>query len=155
MGQITISELTDTELREFRRLAGFMVPASTTYGVPGADDPAIFSDIAKSLGRDQPDVRKALALLRELAGGDFTTITENDAEASAMALLQHQRPEIMALGRAVLQCYYRDERVIVSLGLEPGSPFPKGRTVEQSDWSILDAVRNRAPMWRDVDDAGN
>ncbi len=51
----------------------------------------------------------------------------------------------------MLQCYYRDDRVIRSLGLEPGPPFPKGYTVEQGDWSLLEAVRNRPPMWRDVD----
>ena len=146
------SDLTEAELREFRRLAGFMVPSSTAHGVPGADDASIFADIVQSLGRDQNDVRKALAMLRELAGGDFAAIAESDAESSAMALLGRQGPEITAVGRAVLQCYYRDDRVITSLGLEPGPPFPKGRTVEQGDWSLLDAVRNRPPMWRDVPD---
>jgi hypothetical protein len=148
------SELTPAELRDLRRLAGFMVPSSTDYRVPGADDAAIFADIVRSLGRDQNDVRKALAMLRELAGEDFAAVDEAEAEAMAMALLRRQGPEITALGRAVLQCYYRDDRVIGSLGLEPGPPFPKGHAVEQGDWSLLDAVRNRPPMWRDVDDKG-
>ena len=39
------AELTRTELRDLRRLAGFMVPASAGYGIPGADDEAIFADI--------------------------------------------------------------------------------------------------------------
>jgi hypothetical protein len=148
------SELTLAELRDLRRLAGFMVPSSTDYRVPGADDAAIFADIVRSLGRDQSAVRKALAMLRETAGGDFAAIDEAEAEATAMALLRREVPEITALGRAVLQCYYRDDRVIRSLGLEPGAPFPKGHTVEQGDWSLLDAVRNRPPMWRDADDKG-
>ena len=96
--------------------------------MPGADDAAIFADIVRSLGRDRNDVRKALTLLREIAGGDFAAIGEAEAEAAAMTLLGRQGPEITALGRAVLQCYYRDDRVIGSLGLEPGPPFPKGRT---------------------------
>jgi hypothetical protein len=54
-------ELTTAELRDFRRLAGSMVPASAEYGVPGADDEAIFADIIHSLGRDKNAVRKALA----------------------------------------------------------------------------------------------
>ena len=65
-------------------------------------------------------MRKALAVLREMAGGDFAAIDEAEAEATAMALLPREGPEFTALGRAVLQCYYRDERVIRSLGLEPG-----------------------------------
>lgn len=148
------SELTPAELRDLRRLVGFMLPSRTDYRVPGADDAEIFADIVRSIGRDQSAVRKALAMLREMASGDFAAIDEAEAEATAMALLRCEGPEIMALGRAVLQCYYRDDRVIRSLGLEPAPPFPKGHTVEQGDWSLLDAVRNRPPMWRDVDDKG-
>jgi hypothetical protein len=148
------SGLTPAELRDLRRLAGFMLPASTDYRLPGADDAAIFADIVRSLGRDRDDVRKALAMLREMAGGDFAALDEAEAEATAMALLRREGREIMALGRAVLQCYYRDDRVIRSLGLEPGPPFPKGHALEQGDWSLLDAVRNRPPMWRDVDGKG-
>jgi hypothetical protein len=148
------SELTPSELRDLRRLAGFMVPSSPDYRVPGADDAAIFVDIVHSLGRDQNAVRKALAMLRETASGDFAVLDEAQAKARAMTLLCREGPEITALGRAVLQCYYRDDRVIRSLGLEPGAPFPKGHTVEQGDWSLLDAVRNRPPMWRDADGKG-
>jgi hypothetical protein len=126
----------------------------TDYRVPGADDPAIFADIVRSLGRDREDVRKGLAVLREMAGGDFAAIGEAKAESTAMALLQRHGPEIIALGRAVLQCYYRDDRVLMSLGLEARAPFPKGHSVEQGDWSLLDAVRDRPPMWRDVGKGG-
>src|SRR5262249_4641897 len=128
----------------------FMVPSSTEYCVPGADDAAIFADIVRSLGRDHGDVRNALNMLREMAGGDFAALDEAKAEATAMTLLRSEGSQITALGRAVLQCYYRDDRVINSLGLEPGPLFPKGRSVEQGDWSLLEVVRNRPPMWRDV-----
>ena len=33
--------------------------------------------------------------------------------------------------------------------LEARAPFPKGYDLEQGDWSLLDAVRQRAPFWRD------
>ena len=33
--------LSDAELRDLRALAGLMIPASTRYGVPGADDEQI------------------------------------------------------------------------------------------------------------------
>jgi hypothetical protein len=49
----------------------------------------------------------------------------------------------------ILAAYYRDDRVLLALGLEARSPFPKGYTVEQGDWSLLDAVRGREPFWRD------
>jgi hypothetical protein len=148
------TELTATERQDFRRLAGFMIPASAEYDVPGADDAAIFADIVDSLGRDRNDVREALALLREMAGGDFASLDATQAEATAMALLNRHGPAITALGRAVLQCYYRDDRVMRALGREPRSPFPQGHVLEQGDWSLLDAVRGRPRMWRDVHGSG-
>ena len=60
------TELTPAERRDLRRLAAFMVHASAEYGVPGADDEAIFADIVHSLGRNRDAVREALA--RQTAG---------------------------------------------------------------------------------------
>jgi hypothetical protein len=146
--------LTAAETDDLRRLAGLMVPASAEYGVPGADDAAIFADILRSLGRDRDDVRDALAMLREMAGGGFPDLDETRAEQVAMSMLGREGPVTAALGRAVLQCYYRDDRVMRALGVEARAPYPAGRVLEQGDWSLLDPVRDRPRMWRDVDDAG-
>jgi hypothetical protein len=145
------TELTPAELRDLRRLAGFMVPAAADYRVPSADDEAIFADIVRSLGRDRNAVRKALAMLREMAAGDLSSLDDAKAQAMAMTLLDRGGSDMTALGRAVLQCYYRDDRVLVALGLEPRPPFPKGHALKQGDWSLLDTVRRRPRMWRDVD----
>jgi hypothetical protein len=147
-------ELTPAEQRNLRRLAGFMVPASAEYDVPGADDDAIFADIVRSLGRDRDHVHTALVMLREIAGGDFAELEDATAEATAVTLLDRGGPVIIALGRAVLQCYYRDDRVFRALGLEPRAPYPQGRALEQGDWSLLDAVRGRPRMWRDIGGTG-
>jgi hypothetical protein len=52
------------------------------------------------------------------------------------------------LVRVVLQCYYRDDRVLRSLGLELRAPFPLGYTLEQGDWSLLDPVKARPQALR-------
>jgi hypothetical protein len=148
-GTTSSAELSTRELRDLRRLAAFMVPADDHYGIPGADDETIFADIVVSLGRDGQAVRAALAMLREIAGAELCSLDAEKAEAAAMALLGRDDPVVKALGRAVLQCYYRDDRVLQSLGIEPSAPFPKGRALEQGDWSLLDAVRGRPQMWRD------
>ena len=142
---MTETGLTPQESRDLRRVAGLMIPASAEYGVPGADDPKIFADIEKSLGRDLADVRKAIAKLAGVADMDDAA-----AEAAAAAFRTAEPPELAALSRAILQCYYRDDRVVISLGLEPRPPFPKGHTLEQGDWSLLDPVRARPKMWRDA-----
>lgn len=143
--------LSADELADFRRLAGIMIPASGEHRVPGADDEAIFKDIARSIGRDRGEVRQALAMLRASAGGPFVALDDVRARATAMAFLSRQAREISTLGRVVLQCYYRDDRVFASLGREPRAPFPKGHEMPPTDWSLLDPVRRRSRMWRDVE----
>src|SRR5579871_5183608 len=147
-GEYSSTGLTRAELRELNRLAAIAVPASAEYGVPGADDAVIFADIVGSLGRE------ALGLLRDIAGGDFAGLDRATAAAAAMALLGRDEPAIAALGRVMLQCYYRDHRVMRALGREPRPPYPKGHDLEPGDWSLLDAVRSRPPMWRDRDQRG-
>ncbi len=144
------SGLSPAQSRDLRRIAGLMIPASEEFDVPGADDAAIFDDILRSLGRDRNDVCAALATLAELAGGSFADLDPARQEAVAETFLSNTTPPVTTLGRVVLQCYYRDDRVVRSLGLDPRPPFPKGHTLEQGDWSLLDPVRARPRMWRDA-----
>jgi hypothetical protein len=148
------SGLTAEETRELQLLAGLMVPASAEFGVPGADDPAIFADIVRSLGRDRDAVKAALARLRSTNGRPLGALAPGARQPAAIAFLDEGGAQVVALGRAVLQCYYRDDRVMRSIGREPRAPFPKGHQLEPGDWSLLDAVRGRPRMWRDVDGNG-
>lgn len=141
--------LSPGEIRDLQRIAGMMIPASEEYGVPGADDLDIFADIVRSLGRDAAAVSAALAELAALGGGAFADLdvaTANDVAASFNA---SGSANAITLGRVILQCYYRDDRVLQSLGAEPRPPFPGGHAVEQGDWSLLNAVRDRPQLWRD------
>jgi len=147
---MTDQTLSADELDDLRCLAGMIVPASTRYGVPGADDAAIFADIANSIGRDAGGVLEALATLRRLAGGPVAALDEARRHDVATQLRGEGGPRLAVLTRIVLLCYYRDDRVMASLGLEARAPFPKGHEIEQGDWSLLDAVRARKPFWRPV-----
>jgi len=141
--------LTSAEIRDLRRTAALMIPASGEFGVPGADDDRIFTDLLNTLGRDVPDVRTALAELAMRAGSAFADLPPDRAQAVLDAFNAAASPAATVLGRVILQCYYRDDRVLLSLGLEPRAPFPQGHVVEQGDWSLLDAVRARPKLWRD------
>ena len=138
--------MNNDELEDFRCLAGMIVPPSTKYDVPGADDSTIFGDIVSSIGRDADQVRSGLARLRALAGGSFAAL--DVAHRLEVASRFREEGGAAVLSRIVLLCYYRDDRVMLSLGLEPRAPFPKGHEIEQGDWSLLDPVRARAPFWR-------
>src|SRR3954465_9594497 len=118
----TEAQLTPAESRDLCRIAGLMIPASDAFGVPGADDAIIFADIIRSLGRDLGDVRDALAELAALAGGTFVDADDAHAEILLTTLLARGDRVAAALGRVVLQCYYRDDRVLIALGLEARAP---------------------------------
>jgi hypothetical protein len=125
-----------------------IIPASAEFDVPGADDPAIQADIITTLGRDAGAVREALDLLAHLAGQPLASLAPMRQAAVAMEVRAVGREAVATLTRVVLQCYYRDDRVVRSLGLEPRPPYPKGHVLEDGDWSLLDPVRARPPMWR-------
>ena len=125
-----------------------MIPTSAEFDVPGADDPVIQADIVATLGRDTALVREALDQLARLAGQALADLDPARREAVAVQLRASGGDAVMTLTRVVLQCYYRDDRVVRSLGLEPRPPYPKGHVLEDGDWSLLDPVRARPPMWR-------
>jgi hypothetical protein len=137
--------LTPQEAKDLRAFAGAMIPVSPRHGVPGADDDKIFTDIVKSIGRDLDDLRAAL---KKLAG--IAELAPAQRLEKANAFRAEGGLPLQAIARVVLQCYYRDDRVMRSLGQEPRPPFPKGHVVEQGDWSLLDPVKKRTPFWRKV-----
>jgi hypothetical protein len=141
--------LSASELRNLGDIAGTMIPADAALGVPGADDPAILADIVKSIGRDLPLVREALAAIAQNAGGAFAAMDRDKRETLINGYYKAGGAAAVALGRVILGAYYRDDRVLLSLKHEARAPFPKGYTLEQGDWSLVDAVRKRPPLWRD------
>jgi hypothetical protein len=126
-----------------------IIPASSEYNVPGADDAAIQADMLATLGRDAPAVSAALDHLARLAGMPLANLDAARREAIAKQFRASGGAAAATLTRVVLQCYYRDDRVLRSLGLELRPPFPKGYELEQGDWSLLDPVKARpSPLRR-------
>jgi hypothetical protein len=142
------SPLTPAQRDDLRAIAGVIIPASAEFDVPGADDPAIQADIVVTLGRDTGLVREALDQLARLAGHPLVGLNPEQREVVAAQLRAKGGVAVATLARVILQCYYRDDRVVRSLGLEPRPPYPKGHVLEDGDWSLLDPVRARPPMWR-------
>src|ERR1051325_7847142 len=112
------SPLTPAQRDDLRAIAGIMIPASTEFDVPGADDPAIQADILDTLGRDADLVREALDQVARLTGEPLAGLDPDRRESAALQLRATGGPAVAALIRVVLQCYYRDDRVVRSLGLE-------------------------------------
>jgi hypothetical protein len=142
------NQLTRIQRDDLRTVAAMIIPASDAYKVPGADDPAIQADMLATLGRDTAPVRQALDHLARLAGGPLADLDANRRDVVAQEFRSSGGAAAATLVRVVLQCYYRDDRVLHSLGIEPRAPFPKGHVLEEGDWSLLDPVRARSGSLR-------
>ena len=142
------NELTSTQCSDLRTIAAMIVPASDEYRVPGADDPAIQADMLATLGRDAMLVRAALDHLARLAGQPLAELDAERRDDVAREFRASGGAAAATLVRVVLQCYYRDDRVLRSLGIELRAPFPKGHVLPEGDWSLLDPVKARAGQLR-------
>src|SRR4051812_36992624 len=112
------NELTAAQRVDLRTVAAMIVPASDEYKVPGADDPAIQADMLTTLGRDTVLVAQALDHLARLAGKPLAELDMTKRDVVAQEFRASGGAAAATLVRVVLQCYYRDDRVLRSLGLE-------------------------------------
>ena len=142
--------LPDDQVRSLRAVSGLMIPASSEYQLPGADDDVIFGDILRSIGRDAAAVRDALLALDQYGGALFADLPLQ-MRAAVADRFRRDRPALAgALVTLVAACYYRDDRVMRSIHMEPRPPFPKGFAVEEGDWSLLEPVLARGRIYRVV-----
>src|SRR5437899_12495918 len=95
------TELSAAERRDLGEVARTVVPADAASGMPGAADPAILADIARSIGRDLPLVRQALAAIRAKAAGNFADLDRDKREALINEWYAAGGAAV-ALGRAIL-----------------------------------------------------
>jgi hypothetical protein len=142
------NQLTSAQQDDLRTVAAMIIPASDEYKVPGADDSAIQADMLATLGRDTAQVAQALDHLARLAGKPLAELDTGKRDAVAQEFRATGGAAAATLVRVVLQCYYRDDRVLRSLGLELRAPFPKGYTLQDGDWSLLDPVKARPATLR-------
>ncbi len=144
-------EFNNRELILLRRLAGAIIGASDEFQIPGADDDIIFNRLLERAAPAAVKLRISMADFFEQFGGVASVAMLDDEDFGQMTVeIQRKRhsfsSSIMTL---VAQSYYEDPRVLLSLGKEARPPFPEGNHLEQGDWSLLDEVKKRKPMYRD------
>lgn len=150
----TESPFSEDERRALTALAAMVVPASDEFGVPGADDPAIVDNILEDASRRPDQLSAALAVLEALArerhGAAFADLSDAHRQTVTEAYRDAHAGHANLVANLTMQGYYRDDRVMASIGLDPRPPHPQGYDVEQGDWSLLDPVREKAAFYRTV-----
>jgi hypothetical protein len=147
---IAEKSLTSAQRDDLHVIAGMMIPPSDEYKVPGADDATIQGDILATLGRDTRMVSAALDHIAKLAGKPLAELDDAKREAVVTEFRASGGAPAATLARVILQCYYRDDRVLRSLGLELRAPFPQGHVLPDGDWALLDPVKARGGSMRRV-----
>ena len=137
-----------------RSLVPLLIIAREEHAVPGAGDDAIFADILTTARAHESVIIEILQTLSEisnnLSDADFIALPEDDRLQVTVDLRREHPLLVSALVAITAQCYYRDDRVMQSLGMAVRPPYPQGFTLEQGDWSLLDPVRKREKFYRVV-----
>ena len=150
--KIIATEKLDAQLRTtLIALMDTMIPANEEFNAPSAGSDDIVNDVEQSMqGNALANLSEMLTRLNGQPSARFENL---DAAARWQAFVELQRTDAHALrtlGGVVLQCYYRNDQVLESLGMEARSPFPLGNEVEQGDWTLLDPVKARGSFYREV-----
>ena len=146
-----LESFTEQERNVLRRLAGAMIGASEELQVPGADDDAIFGRFLERAGDMVAALRPGMDdFFGEFGGTEGVAALDNAGFNEAVdAARQKQHPFLEGMIALVAHAYYTDPRILQSLNKEDRPPFPEGNELEQGDWSLLDPVKKREPIFRD------
>ena len=150
-------ELTAEQKRNLAYVLDDIVPASAERRLPGAGELGVGTYVEETLRRTPmlwEMVLQGLSALEEL--------TRARGAKTLGDLSENERGEVLReLGNSVnsfppplmLQAfagYYQHPRVLEALGLEARPPHPKGYEMGEDDLGILEPVRRRAKMFRQV-----
>jgi hypothetical protein len=81
---------------------------------------------------------------------------ERDQRETILREIEEERPDLIK--GAVLQTlirYYGADEVAEGLGLEARAPHPGGYSLKETDWALLDPVKQMDPLYRKADGPGD
>ena len=139
-----LAVLTPEQVRVLAAVLNRLIPAGEA--MPAAGDAGVAGYIDRVL-RDAPRLRRpVIDLLDELHGGGFIRLSAAEQDKRLRRLASDRAESFEILLHAAYTGYYSDPRVLAAAGWAPaGSPPP-----EPFDHTLLDAVRKRGPIYRDV-----
>lgn len=140
----------DEERTFLKRFAGAVISEAPERHLPGADDDEIFAGLFRKASSRAARVQSLMNDFLDPFGGVTEVSALDDAAFNDMTLKWQgtRHPFLTSILALIGQAYYEDPRVLGVYDKNAGAPFPDGRTVEQGDWSLLDNVRGRAPIYR-------
>jgi len=129
-----------------------ILPGDASLGAPPASKLNI-QDSFKQQKLEQ-QMEELITFLESLSLVKFNmTLTELETEQYLLCVELAKRKKVRLVSHLILHClkvYYTHPQVLSSLSAGSIPPFPNGNSIENDDWSILEDVFERGPIFRDV-----
>ena len=149
----TDNPLSEEQKETLAMVVDMMIPAEGE--MPSAADPLIINAIIDGLGDNDSIVVFALSTLNDLSKQKYKrlfTRLEPGQRDELIGSFKYSHTELVQLIQyCTASHYYQDDRVMQVLGLEARAPHPGGYNVEATDWSLLEPVRGREKIYREVE----
>lgn len=151
----TASFFTDTQRELLHAILNRIIPASGSF--PGAGDLGIASYIDKVIGQSV-ELRRLFAqglaqieiICQPPPGQEFSDLPDRQKD-TVLLQVEATNPEFFgALVTHTYSGYYSDPAVIRLLGLEVRPPQPQGYKLEPLDLGLLDTIRQRGLLYKQV-----
>ena len=147
--------LDSNQQRTFGAVLDMIIPASGDGRFPSATETDVLGYVAKTDPKLLETVRIELDRLNTMSENLHGLVFGDAHETVRQELLDEIRgkePQFLrGLALQTVTCYYQDDRVMEAIGMEARPPFPKGYEVVAGDLSLLDPVRARGQVYRDVE----
>ena len=135
-------------------LMELLLPASADGRMPAAASLALYDDVTHLPAKDRALLDAGLSLLDERShsqyGAAFAKLAHRDATKLVDMLRTEKSPFIQTFTLHTVARYLQHDHVMPLIGLEARPPWPKGHAVAQGDWSLIDVVRKRPKIYRQV-----
>jgi hypothetical protein len=149
--------LSGDELRTLACVLDLLIPPSSDGRMPGAGEVGIGARIDQLAQRD-PGLRAVVvagvaaldALARASGASGFAALAGAARLAALHEIATGEPGFVPSLIFHTYAGYYQEGRVLEGLGLDPRPPFPIGHQLEPFDETLLDPVRRRAKLYREV-----
>lgn len=139
---------------ELSSLLDVLIPADAERGMPGAGALGLSPELCRSAPEILPLVDAGLRTLhagaRAAGAPDFASLPGTERVAAVRALSEAEPALLPALLFHLCRLYYAHPTMLAALGMPPRPPHPEGYEMEPNDLGLLDAVRARERIYREV-----
>ena len=151
---VTKKIFSEIENRNLIALLDVIIPANEARGLPSAAE-LNYLEYLEKFGADQiSTIKEELEGLNKAAldktQRPFFDLEKGEQQELCGLLREMNHRFARTILVQTLNCYYQDSRVLNAWGRKAGAQFPRGNKVPQDDLTMLDPVRKRGKIFREV-----